>query len=258
MIVDVNVYLSRWPLRRLPCDEPDRLIERLRKYGVSQAWVGSFDGLFHRDVAGANARLAQECARRPAGLLVPFGTVNPTLPDWPEDLRRCHEQHHMPGIRLHPNYHGYTLEDPVCDRLLAEAARRKLIVQVAPRVDDARVQSHLMRIADLDLKPLAALAGKHPQLRLVVLNGLRPSREAVGLLKAENVSFDIAMLEGVGGVERLLHQTHLPLERVLLGSNLPLYNLESAVLKLHESELTDAEREAIAGGNARRLLGGRS
>nr|HPM83529.1 hypothetical protein [Candidatus Anammoximicrobium sp.] len=37
-------------------------------------------------------------------------------------------------------------------------------------------------------------------------------------------------------------------------SHCPWYNLDSAVLKLQESELTGAQREAITHGNARRLL----
>ena len=65
MIIDVNVNLSRWPFRRVPCDETPRLVEALRRGGVQQAWAGTLDGLFHRDVAAANARLAESAAAAP-------------------------------------------------------------------------------------------------------------------------------------------------------------------------------------------------
>ena len=78
-------------------------MRRLRRLGVTEAWAGSLDALLHRDLGGVNARLVADCAARTApDCLRPFGAVNPLLPDWREELRRCHEEHRMPGIRLHP------------------------------------------------------------------------------------------------------------------------------------------------------------
>jgi predicted TIM-barrel fold metal-dependent hydrolase len=256
MIVDVNVHLSRWPFRRLPCDETPELVDKLKRCGVREAWAGSFDGLLHRDVAGVNARLAEECKAHGAGLLVPFGSVNPTLPDWQEDVRRCHEEHGMPGIRLHPGYHGYQLAEPVFAELLTLAERRGLIVQLAVRMEDPRTHHPLLKVPDVDLQPLADLLRDRPNLRLVILNGLRTLGTSVlrRLIDAGNVSFEIAMLEGMGGLADLVR--NVPLERVLFGSHFPFFYLESALLKLRESQLAPAEIEAVSHGNAERLLTG--
>jgi len=254
MIVDVNVSLSRWPFRRLPCDETPRLVEKLKTSGVTQAWAGSLDGLLHRDLGAVNARLADDCRQDGGGLLVPFGSVNPTLPDWREDLRRCCQSHRMPGIRLHPNYHGYTLTEPALAELLTLAEEHGLVVQLVVRMDDVRSQHPLMPVPNVDLKPLPDLLAVRPKLRLVLLNALGSVRgvDLARLAASKNVWFDIATLEGLAGIAGLLRT--VAAERLVFGSHLPLFNLESSLLKMRESELTDSQTAAIAHANAERLL----
>lgn len=253
-MIDVNVYLSRWPFRRLPDDETPRIVDRLRKAGVTSAWAGSLDALLHRDITAVNARLAGECRDHGEGMLVPFGAVNPTLPDWQEDLRRCAEEHAMPGIRLHPNYHGYNLDDPHFVELLDLAGDRGLIVQIAAKMEDERTQHPLLGVPPTDLRPLLELLPKRPGLRVVLLNALRDTMatDAATLAKACEAYFETAMLEGVGGLGRLL--SVLPHERLLFGSFAPLFYLDSAVSKLHESELGHAVLDAVIRENAARLL----
>ncbi len=253
-MIDVNVFLSRWPFRRLPHDEPESLARSLRDSGVSQAWAGSFDALLHRDLAAVNARLAEDCQRYGSGLFVPFGTVNPRLPDWREDLRRCHEVHRMPGLRLHPNYHGYTLDDPAFSALLADAEARQRIVQLVLTMEDERTQHPLLRVPQVDPSPLTDLLSRFPRLKLVLLNALGRLRgEALSrLLPAGDVSVEVAMLEGAAGLNRLIPEVGI--ESILFGSLSPLFTFASARLKLQESSLSDEQRMAITEGNARRLL----
>jgi len=253
-VIDVNVTLHRWPFRRLYGDEPDRLVSYLRTKGVTQAWACSFDGLLHRDISAVNARLAVDCQRSGRDFLLPFGAINPKLPDWQEDLRRCQEEHHMPGIRLYPNYHGYTLADAAFPELLAAAARRSLIVEIALAMEDERTQNPLMRVASVDPAPLLDAVKRLPSARVVVLNGNRIPR-AKQLAEA-GVHFDFAMREGIGGVARLVDETAA--DRVLFGSNYPLFYFESAELKVKEAGLPEIEARAIGDENARRLLKGQN
>jgi hypothetical protein len=253
-MIDVNVNLSRWPGRRLLLDDPANLLAKLRKMEVKQAWVGSLDALLHKDVAAVNLRLQDACRKHGDGLLIPFGCVNPSLPDWEDDVRRCAEEHKMPGIRLHPNYHGYSLDDPRFARLLDLAQEAGLVVQLAVKMEDERTQHPLMSVEAVDVAPLADLVSHRRNLSLILLNALRTVRgtAAKQLVESGNVCFDIAMLEGAGGLARLLKD--IPLERVLFGSHLPVFNLESTLLKLRESELSDTQLDAITTQNATRLL----
>jgi hypothetical protein len=251
-MIETNANLSRWPFRRLAGDDPADFVARMRKAGVTQSWVGSFDGLLHRDSGGVNARLAADCKQHGGGLLIPFGTVNPKLPDWQEDLRRCHQVYRMPGIRLHPNYHGYTLADPEFAEVLRRAATAGMIVQLATQMEDERTQHPLMRIPRVSLAPLAEIVAGVPSLRLVVLNAPRdPLRKKIAA--AGNVYFDIAMVEGVGGVGALA--SDVSPQRVVFGSHFPFFYFQSAALKIKEAGFSASDEKTILEDNARGLYG---
>jgi predicted TIM-barrel fold metal-dependent hydrolase len=164
----------------------------------------------------------------------------------------------MRGIRLHPNYHGYDLRDPDFEELLRRAAERGLFVQLVAAMEDVRTQHPLLRVAPVDLSPLAEVAARLPSLRLMLLNwwpALR-SKPLEPLAAAGSVYFDIAMFEGIEGIARLA--ARLPGGRIVFGSNFPLFPVEAAFLKMQESGLPEPARNQILGGNAGRLLSGGS
>lgn len=253
-LIDVNVYLSRWPTRRVYGDEPRELTDSLRRLGVVDAWAGSYDALLHKDIAAVNARTAEACAAS-EGFLRPVGAVNPALPDWEEDLRRCAEDLGMMALRLHPNYHGYGLDDSRFAALLAAAADRNLLVQIAVTMEDERMMHPLLRVPHVDCAPLPDAVRAVPEARVMLLGAFRAvvGETMTRLVAAERVWFDISWLEGVAGIERVAKQ--MPLDRLVFGSHAPLFYPESAALKLSESALSEGDRAGIERTNAERALG---
>jgi predicted TIM-barrel fold metal-dependent hydrolase len=262
-LIDTNVHLFEWPFRKLKYASTPALVAKLRQHGVTEAWAGSFEALFSKDLSGVNARLVEECRRHGGGLLRPIGCVNPIWPSWEEDLRRCHEVHRVQAIRVHPCYHSYSLEEPAFGELLAQATARKLLVQVVLEMEDPRVHHPTVRTPSANPVPLVALLQKISGARVQLLgDGFTWTRmpQAKPLLTAQNLWHDFSSLEGVGGVRRLIEGKHwnlsgkIPLERMLFGSHAPYFPVESALLKLFESPFTLPELQAVMSANARRML----
>lgn len=250
-IIDTNVYLGAHPFRESITAKPDVLALKLANQKVTEAWAGSFEAMLQRDITSVNSRLVRSCLEQGGGVLIPVGSIHPKLPGWHGDLSRCADEHGMKAIRLHPNYHGYTLDDPVFVELLEAATARKLIVQIAAQMEDERTQHPLVQVKPVDLKPLAALLKKLPEARVMVLNASRAM--SMTALAGTKVWLDIAVLEGVGGVENLLKDW--PPEQIVFGSFAPFFYWESARLKLQESELSDEQLVAITNRNASMILG---
>jgi hypothetical protein len=274
-IIDVNITIGQWPTRRVPCDDVNKLLEKLRTRNVTEAWAGHYDGLFHTDLTDVNNRLAKLCAAgatvalpssasgkqdgrlpydKPQPQLVPFGEINPLADNWESELDRCVSVHRMRGVRLHPNYHNYTLDHPNFARFLKAAAERKLIVQLTVLMEDARMMHPLMRVPPVDITPLEKLISQTPTLRLVMLNALtsasRPDK-LHRLMSAGDVYVEIATLETLAALETLVKD--IPAERILFGSHAPSFYFESAALKLEESSLPAAHYRAITYESANRL-----
>lgn len=257
-LVDTHVYLGDWPHAHLNSEAPRELVASLRQHKVTQAWVGSFEGLFHKDIAAINSRLADSCSRHGDGMLIPFGTVNPTLPDWEDDLRRCHEKHHMPGIRLYPGYHGYALADSRFAELLSLAAKAKLIVQLVVWLDDAKHRWLTPATDNADLKPTAVQVAQdgqshatHPHLMIL---GSRPEDISSwnSAFSQADISFDVSRF--AASSKQVDYDVFSSSERIVFGSGTPLRSLQSLSNLLAESDITDDRRQAIVHKLAAKLV----
>lgn len=263
-IIDTNVNLFDWPFRRLKYGETRSLVEKLRSHNITQAWAGNFEALFHKDIDGVNSRLAEECRKKGDQMLLPFGTVNLSWPDWEEDLRRCHEVYRMPGIRIYPSYQTFDLDHADFPRLVHLAAKRGLILQIVGDMEDSRNHHPIVLAREVKMAPLVDAMKKEPSAKVQLLywnhrvgNGLMER-----LVKETSVVFDIARIETSGGIGRMIagnpwsgEAMPIPVDRLLFGSHAPYFPVETNLIKLLESPLTMEQAEAIMADNANQLIG---
>lgn len=263
-IVDTHVTLFRWPFRRLKYDSTPALVAKLRRHRVTQAWAGSHEALLHKDLAGVNERLAAECRAHGGGLLRPFGSVNLAWPDWEEDLRRCHEEHRMPGVRLFPGYQTFDLTHPDLGRLVRLTAERGLILQIVFQLEDPRVHHPLLSLPVIDARPLVPLLEQTPAARVQLLHfaGNVQGTDLRALVDRTGAWFEFSRWEGNGRLGQLISpgpggaRPPVPASRVLFGSHAPYFPLETGLLRLFESPLDAETLHALMHRNARRLLPG--
>jgi predicted TIM-barrel fold metal-dependent hydrolase len=261
-IIDTNVNLFDWPFRALKYRDTRALVAKLKKHRVIEAWAGSFEALLSKDMNGVNARLAAECLKHGPGFLIPFGSINLAWPDWQEDVRRCHEVHKMPGVRIYPGYQPFDLDHPGMESLVKMTSERGLILQVVFGMDDPRVHHPIITVGPVTFGPLLQAVKRTPNAKVELLHfsGSSQGQDLLDFMREPDTFMDISRLEGNGAVGRMigsitgLPSARVPIDRIVFGSHAPYFPLETAILKLVESPLDVQQLQAIMQGNSRRLL----
>jgi len=219
-IIDTNVNLFDWPFRALKYRGTKALAAKLRKHRIIEAWAGSFEALFSKDMSGVNARLAAECQEHGPGFLIPFGSVNLAWPDWEEDVRRCHEVHKMPGIRIYPGYQPFDLDHPGVERLVKMISERSLVLQVVFGMEDPRVHHPIINVGPVTLAPLLNVSKNLPnsKIQLLHFSGAIQGGDLSSFTAQTNIVVELSRLEGNGAIGRMIGSIEgLPSTRVPVG-----------------------------------------
>jgi predicted TIM-barrel fold metal-dependent hydrolase len=220
-----------------------------------------------------------------------FGGQHQALAGNPADIRARNDQMIALAAR-HPvvvpvaTVHPYD-ERAAQDELARVAGRGVKILKLHPHTQnfdasDARVLSLVTRAGDLgvtvlmdnanilpgDNQKLFNLAVRAPKTRFIFAhmgtldfrfwNILKLARTADGF-SLRNVWFDISgtvtlVADSPLEAEFVWTLRNVGIDQLLLGSDYPQMTLASAVEALNKLDLSDAEKDAIRSGNARRLL----
>ena len=245
-----------------------RAVEQLsHHYGVAMAHNGLVEDLLVKlDEAGIERAFVHSAATKaeqviPAnnwaihlqetyGRLSAFGTLHPEFADFEQELDRL-EQHGIKGIKLHPDFQGFWLDDPrlhpffecIGDRFL-------LMVHIGddyPPEENPTCPAKLARVLDdfPDLRIIAAHFGGYRHWAYV-LDALAGRRVYL------DTSSSLAFIEQ-GLLEQIFNA--FPREQILFGSDYPMWTPRAERDRLQERlHLTDTDLEELM-TNGSRLLG---
>jgi len=124
MIIDANAYLGPWFVRQIRDSTPETLLSLMDRHGIDKAVVGSPAAVMYRNCQMGNEELVRIIESHRERLL-PFAVINPSYVRWEKDLDWCIREMGIRGVRIHPQYHGYSLSD--ADRPAPGGGPRKSI-----------------------------------------------------------------------------------------------------------------------------------
>jgi len=254
---DIHTAMGHWPFRRVPNQAPDALRRLLEEHGIDGAAVANTHGLFYKNCHDANLELAEAIAPH-AGFLTGVATLNPAYAAWERDLAACAEILGLRAVRLAPQYHGYALGDPAAIALVRAATAMGLPIFLPHRVVDVRQRHWLDTEQTTSLGEAVGLCRAVPEARVLVTE-LAVSAGALRALEGGpvcgNLYLETSRLASCHGQVLAQVVKLMGPEHVVFGSGAPFKEILPAQLKVRHADLTAAERKAVSGGSARRLLG---
>ncbi len=203
---------------------------------------------------GQAGGILQWCRAIASDRLVPFPSVHPDTPDAPDWVARIAEAG-FPGLKLHPMYQEFAIDEPRLDGIYAACAECGLPIafhsgrDIAYPPDDDRA----------DPERLARVLDRHEGLKVISthMGGWRMWDEAdQAVVGRENVYLETSFSLVEPPAERIAAMIRRHgVERVMFGSDWPWCDPADDLRRLDALGLTADELAAVRGDNAARLLG---
>ncbi len=253
MLIDINAYIGHWAFRQLRYNTAETLVRLMDKNKIEKAIVASINGTMYKNVHSANEEIAVE-TKLFRDRLIPFATLNPTWAGWKDDLKKCAEDLRLNGLRLYPQYHGYSITDSIALEIIDAATELNWAIQIPMTLVDRR-QKHKWDLAE-DIPPadFEKLVSLRPNAKFMFLNsfGINPDN----LPKTSRYLIDIA-----NPYYQTLLRKEIPklidragAEHLAFGTNMPFRIPEATLLKLNLIEIKSEDKEKIAYNNAENFL----
>ncbi|MCD7742071.1 MAG: amidohydrolase family protein [Ruminococcus sp.] len=188
--------------------------------------------------------------------IIAFGSVHPKADDFVQELIRIKELG-LHGVKLHPDFQQFMVEDPSLDELYDTITQLDLPLVLHAGLDYASPE-----LLHCTPQGVANVLKRHPSMKVVLahLGGNARWNEVYDLLAGVDgeVYFDTSFTSACPDelMEKIIYKHGV--DRILLGSDCPWESAQKMIEKLLRLNISDDDRDKIFGINALRLLGMKS
>jgi predicted TIM-barrel fold metal-dependent hydrolase len=251
MILDANVLLGRWPFASRRYETVDGVLELMDRAGIDKAAVSSLNSVFYYDCEIGNRQVGEAC-RRHADRLIPFVVLNPNLMMWREHLCECLEAYDVRGIKLHPDYHKYSLVGGRVAEVMAEARAHQFPVFIQTSLVDTRHHPGYCFVPEVPILEVAQAVERYSENTFIVGGAKHFGSRALELLDAAASGNYYIVTDGLGGPFDGIGElaARIGSDRLLFGTRTPLLYAEAARAVVEQSLLSERDRQNIFCGNA--------
>lgn len=221
-------------------------LEKMREWGVDK---GVFLNIATKP--SQQKSINDFCASIASDTVIPFGSVHPDAPDWEAELERIAALG-LKGIKLHPDYQDFDMDEPRVLPIFQKARDLDLCVVVHAGFDPLSPKH-------IHCRPSACrqVLDACPGLKLILahMGGMRLWDDVERWLVGAPVWLDTACCAGQIDpiqLERII-KAH-GADKILFASDCPWSDPRTEKVMIEALDLSDSEKEAIFSGNISRLL----
>lgn len=184
--------------------------------------------------------------------IIAFGTLHPGFEDWEKEIDRMHEAG-IKGIKFHPDYQQFFVDDPGMFPIYEKAAGLGMII-----IFHAGVDIGLPAPYHCPPDRMRKVVRAFPDARFVAahMGGYDQWDDVEQYLAGEDLYFDTAYSLHTIDMEQFsrIASKH-GYERLLFATDSPWGDQCDEVRRIMGMKLSDTAKEAVLGRNAARLLG---
>lgn len=241
---------------RFPYEEPDEILVLMDRAGIDRAVLTSLNSVFYYDYEKGNREVGDAYRQYP-DRFIPFVVINPNFVNWQDHLQECMDTYEVQGIKLHPDYHKYSLSQPMAAEVMVEAQNRGLPVYIQMSLLDMRHHPGYCFVEETPFLEVAEIIQAYPKITFIVGGAKHFGSILQKLLKYASGSTNFYVVtDGIGGpfdgLERVVAQ--MGSSRLLFGTRTPILYAEAATDALSQASIASDAKTAIFGQNAGQLL----